>query len=344
MEFKKLPFINRKKSIRLPKCLLYGPKFSGKSFLIYDHLCSLPKESYLYIDINQLGHDIQFLNKNLSTFCNEKNIKTLVLESYSPEVILPNVENIILTSSYAIDMSGFYTLELLPLDFEEFLAFDKGVDIVQSYNHFLQNGSFCEMFIYPNIAKQKRLLEMTKLLCINETEEHIIKLLCQYITFEVSTHQLFTLIKKSIKTSKDSTYKAIQRLKQTLCIYEVPHYAKSTKKFYLVDFALINANLHKKDFFKTFENAIFLELRKKHFACYYLNGIEFYLPNENKAILALAFATKEHKRLHHKNFLEECKKYGIKRVEIITVQNEFHFLKEDIEFEAIAFYTWAIGL
>ena len=81
-----------------------------------------------------------------------------------------------------------------------------------------------------------------------------------------------------------------------------------------------------------FENIIFLELREKEI--FYKDTLSFYLPEKEKGILVLPFADKEIAK-------EKLKRVnGVKKVEIITISNEFEIKHKNFEVEVIPFTRW----
>jgi predicted AAA+ superfamily ATPase len=119
---------------------------------------------------------------------------------------------------------------------------------------------------------------------------------------------------------------------------------KAVKKLFLIDFALKNALSFQKDFIKRFENIVFLELYKKKDSIYYTEEIDFYLPKENTAILCIPFLptnllkNKIIKRKKH------FKKFGVSKVDIISLGNEAEFIDSNINYQIIPFWNWASSL
>ena len=346
IEFKKIPFIDRKLKVISKKSLIVGVKYSGKSFLIYDYLSKMDKSSYIYIDLMDSSNDIDLLNEKLNNFCQEKSIKTVAIDNYDKRLNLPKVENVIITSCSNIEISGYTKYTLYNLDFEEFLAFDKSVDINQSYNNFLQNGGIGDIISLHQVVKHKRLKEIVELICDNITKKEILKIIALFVTQELSVYRLFITLKKQIKISKDTTYRHIKELEDNFIIHKIEklNQPKSAKKYYLFDFAIITAITDKKDFFKIFENATYLELLKKEYKVFYTNEFTFYIPDEKKALLCIPFCDLNSTRLQKKSLIDECIKLDVSKIEIITVQSEFLIQVDNILIEAIPFYIWAVGL
>ena len=119
-------FFDRKIIIEHKKTILYGPRKSGKSHLIIDHIGHYEKGSYLYIDFSDDRVEPHLVAENLPLFIQKNRIKLLVIEHFNFSFELPIVDEILLTTSYSShELEGYEKLTLYPLDFEEFISFDK---------------------------------------------------------------------------------------------------------------------------------------------------------------------------------------------------------------------------
>jgi predicted AAA+ superfamily ATPase len=117
---------------------------SGKSKLVKNYLLGLKKNTYLYIDCNDIRINIQELNNSLTKFCNLNKIDTLVLDNYMQEIKIANVSQLILCCETTLNIDYLTTLQLYPLDYEEFLAYEHKYDST-ALNDFFQLGGFPSM-------------------------------------------------------------------------------------------------------------------------------------------------------------------------------------------------------
>ncbi len=115
-------FHQRKVFIEDKSYQINGISQSGKSKLVKNHLLSLKKNSYLYIDCSDIRIDIEKLNSSLASFCNKNRVDVLVLDNYTPSIKFANVSQLIITSEIHYEFGMLETLQLFPLDYEEFLA------------------------------------------------------------------------------------------------------------------------------------------------------------------------------------------------------------------------------
>jgi len=116
---------------------------------------------------------------------------------------------------------------------------------------------------------------------------HSAKLLGQ----NVSAFQMFERIKQQQKLSKDMFYKTFYGLMEKGYLYWVEKYehSRATKKLYTLDFNIKNALTLQKDFSRLFETLVFLEMLKRGSEIYYADGIDFYMPKENRIVLTMPF-------------------------------------------------------
>ena len=344
-DFHKIEFLERKQRITHPKTILYGPPKCGKSYLIYDYLSHFKNDEYLYIDCNDYRNTKEDILINLEDFIKENSIKVLILENLNFEVSLPNCDSIIITSNLQKKFSGFKSLQLMPLDFEEFLLHDsKHQNITHSFNAFLKYGNLPEIIHYDEYHKNKRTQEIIKLYTQNHLQEVILRLFFENIDEKKSIHQLFTLMKKQYKISKDKFYEYCKIIKENNLIFFIPKYNqdKATKKIYSYNHALLNVVSHNKKFKNEFTNLVFLELNNRYENIFYLDNIDFYIPQEKLIILVLPFFNKLlinsiKKRISHA--IDELK---INKIQIITVGNDEILKINKCEVTVLPFYEWAV--
>ncbi len=346
--FKNSTFLGRKVSINAKKTLLLGPRKSGKTHLIYDHLSHYEKGSYLYIDMSDERVEKEEIAENLPLFLKQHSIKLLVLEHFDFSFEVPEVEEMIITTSFTCKaMDGFETRVLYPLDFEEFIAFDKKhSNIEHLFNLYANQGTFAHI-IQDNEQNPHRLMqEMLHLILGHGVEFLVYKRLCELQSTKVSLFQIYNYLKSFTKISKDKLYAITASLVEQKLLfwvekYNAPHFAK---KVYAIDFAFKNAISFKKDFPKRFENMVFLELMKRDKKIYYEEGIDFYLPEENLAILCIGFAPKEVIEVKIQKLLPSFWALHVKRIEVVTLSSESALAIEGMSFSILPFWEWSLQL
>ncbi len=346
-DVKKITFNVRKKSIHEDKIILKGPRHSGKTYLILDLLASRKKEDFLYIDFSDIRIDASIM-QHLEKFMQKYPIKLLVLENLDFAVTLPKCSQIIITTNQKdFHLKGFKEVYLYPLDFEEFIAFEKREsNIDTTFSAYANIGTFPEMIQTQKIVYVKRFQQLLSSFYDNDTQLEVLKNYALKQGTLVSSFALFTAIKKTHKISKDKFYAYTQKLRNEEVIFMIEKYGQKSnqKKLYLIDFAIRGVLSFEKDFIKRFENMIFLELYKREYEIFYTDMVDFFLPNEKTAILSMPFVMQYLLQNKLDRTLEHFKELGVKKVQIITMELENSFVQNGISYEIMPFWNWALQL
>lgn len=346
--FKNTVFFDRKINIKNKKTLLLGPRKSGKSHLIVDHLRHYEKGSYLYIDFLDDRVESSAIKDNLLPFIKKHPIKLLVIEHFDFSFELPDVEEIVIATTFTCkELHGFSTLTLYPLDFEEFIAFDKKhSNIEHLFNLFANHGTFPHIIQLSESNHHRVMQEMLHIILQDHTTFLLYKRFCELQSTKVSLFQIYNQLKPTMKISKDKLYLLTAKLIDEKLLFLVEKYGQpnAAKKVFPIDFALKNALTFKKDFLKRFENMVFLELAKRGKEIFYEEAIDLYIPKERLAIFCIAFATDEIIQNKMKKILSTLKSLHVKKVQIITLGNEEDFVLDTINFSMLPFWDWALQL
>ena len=354
INFKKIDFLERKVHISNKKSILYGPPKSGKSYLLYDYLSNFNNEEYLYIDFSDIRVDLYEVTKSLQSFIEQNSITILALDNFDlltksnmhKDFTLPKCNVIIITTAYYTNIDGFDSLEVMPLDFEEYILFDKKhQNITNSFNYFLKYGNLPETLHVSEQNKTNKLQELIKLISNDKTEEIILKILMKNSGEKKSIFQLFNSIKKEIKISKNRFYAYCSQLEQKNIIFQISKYnqPKAAKKIFTYNHAFCDAVTFKKNFNNVFSNMIFLELYKNHKNIYYLDNIDFFIEETRTIVLAIPFFSNLQIASKTSKILPTIENYNILNITIITIGIEQSFYMGDIECEVVPFYEWALG-
>jgi predicted AAA+ superfamily ATPase len=320
-----------------------GISQSGKTKIIKHYLLGLKKSSYLYIDCNDVRIDFDQLNNSLLSFCNKNKIDTLVLDNYTPKVKIIHLSQLIIASEIDYDIEYLHKLQLYPLDYEEFLAYEHKYDST-ALNHFFQLGGLPVMH---KIYLDERNIFLQKVLksALDDVAFDIMKLCAKMMSQKLSAFTLYERLKQSRKISKDKLYKSFEQLQATSYIHllEKFNHSKATKKVYLCDISLKAALSIEKNFGRLFENVIFLELLKGGVECYYEDGIDFYLPQSDEIILCKPFA--DERRLFKK--LESIEAFifthSIQKITAVSMNKEGSISHPFAQVDIIPFDIWALG-
>ena len=310
---------DRKVKLNFENTLITGPKRVGKTFLVFNFLQNF-KGKYKYIDFE----DYREIDDDF------EGIDLLIYDNYDFSFPIPKHITTFVISSKNINIPEFKKVELQGLDFEEFFAFENTTNVNQCFDKFLRLGNFPRIF-NEEYFRDEYLKETFELLPYNK---NILKFFFSHIGEKFTLYQIYQILKKFMKISKDSVYNITNELIENKIIYEVNKFnsPKSPKKFYSYNFAFKNILTHRKNIQYTFENIVFLEL--KHKEVYYKDNLTFYIPEEEKGILVLPFADEDIAK-------EKIKKISdIKKLDIITISNEFDIKSKKFEVEVIPFTRW----
>lgn len=347
INYKNDNYFDRKIKIIFDQTLILGPRKSGKTHLIIDYLQNFDSNEFLYIDFLDERLNIEDLDlSKLNAFIKNNSIKILILENFDFSFEIPNVEKLLVTSDdYNTKIDNFHTLYLYPLDFEEFILFDKKhSNAEQLFNQFANQGSLPEIAAYHENDRYKKMQKISRDLFQNRNEFLIFKKFCESQGAKISLFQLYNQLKTKMKISKDFIYKTSTSLqkKELIVLLEKFDQEKSAKKVYLFDFAITNALTFKKDFLKRFENMVFLELYKRKKEIYYTDFIDFWIPDEREGIICAPFSTETSIESKAIKMLPHIKMLRGEKIWITTLGNEGEFEKEDIKFVLIPFWDWAL--
>jgi hypothetical protein len=339
-------YFDRKVSISSKNTIINGVKKSGKTHLVRDFLTHFEQINILYIDLNDERIEKKRVVQNLEKFIQSKPIEILVIENFDFSFALPKVSHIILTcnSNYQ-PIKGFETITLFPLDFEEFISFDKKhFNIEHLFNLYTTFGTFPSLILENNSESIFKIQEMLRSMFDDKVEFLIFKKFTESQGNKISLFQVYNQLKTSIKISKDNLYNKVKKLEDEKMLFFVEKFLspKANKKVFLIDFAIKSALTFKKDFLRNFENIVFLELLKRDEKIYYTDLIDLYNDEKNYAIFCIPFLTEDFIEIKLNKILSHLKELHIKKVDIVTIGNEGGFLLENIECTILPFWDWAL--
>lgn len=345
-EHKNQTFYDRKVGIQAKKTLLKGVPKSGKTHLIYDYILAYKSHEYLYIDLHDERVNSDFIQTNLELFCKKNSIKLLIIENYDTSILLPSVDEIVLsTHDFSLHVKDFEELYLYPLDFEEFIAFDrKHSNIEHLFNIYANHGTFPSIVLGHESNLYKSMQDLLKLIIEDRQVFLLYKKFSELQSTKISLFQIYNQLKSSMKLSKDKLYASVSKLENEKLLFLVEKYdfPKANKKVFLIDFAFKNALSFKKDFLKRFENIVFLELMKKSYKLFYTDFIDLYLPEQNLAIICLPFSPQNIVEAKLQKNLTHFEELHVKTIEIISIGNEAEFALQNITCRIIPFWDWAL--
>jgi hypothetical protein len=337
------------RKLQLPRdrsFILFGARGVGKSSLIIDYL-QFKGNKYLYIDAQDPIFVFDDISKDeIEDFIKQEMIETLVIDHFFDGFLedLPKVRQLILISrdKNSINSKTLDSFELLPLDYEEFLGFERVLTPQIAFNHFLKLGTL------PKVAKGSigdsfMNLRESFLEKFDEMEARLLLIIARFHSRRVSPHHLYTTGKEYFKISKDWTYKTIKKFQKEGVIYYVDEVLSNrVKKIVIYDFALAKYLNKRISFSQTFDSMILLALLKHNFEFLSFSELGYFIVNRSRLISPAPFATKEQSIKIFFSKIHDLKKFGILSVALVSISNRYSFTLDGIKFEAMPFYEWSI--
>ncbi len=322
---------------------LFGARGCGKTALVLDYLKEQDEQT-LYIDLEDPNLILNTLDTlPLQAYIQEYDIRELILDHYEEGMLdtFPLVERLILLSRTALQEENLIPVQLFPLDYEEFLAFENASSSTIAFNHFLKAGTL------PAMAKQagNTTLRMKQFFQqqFNPNEQSLILMLARYNSQPMTTHQIYSFTKEHFRISKDFVYSSIKRFQEEGILYFIDNAIKrSGKKMLLYDFAFVKYLTAGQPFGAQFDTMIALTLIK-HGIRFKTLGIHGYITEQSELIIPAPFESEESFWVKSQNKFSLYKKHGIKKITIVTVANSYAFGIEKLHFEALPFNEWSIG-
>ena len=307
---------------------LYGAKNRSENFFreIKEFLVANEKISSLFLD-NFSGTDFEI--SSLQSFAEGLNLEHFIISTRDRELILP----------------GFERLELLPLSFEEFIAFDKRHNEINSMiSAFLaQGGGAKNPFIAPAeiLEFEQRLLGAN----FSRTEILILKECLSSVHAVFSANKIYTALKPRIKISKDAVYGTIAKLERENFIRFLSKAGEPTraKKLYFSHFNMREILTSKKDFSKKFANVLFCELLGLNTSIFYTKELDFYLPTLKMGVLVIPFSDADIIFLKFRKILSALKRLGVTSLKVVSMANSGRLEIEGIRCDVIPFHEFALS-
>lgn len=252
---------------------------------------------------------------------------------------------IISTRDKNLSLSGFERLELLPLSFEEFIAFDKRHNEVSAMiSAFLsQGGGAKNPFLAPAeiLEFEQRLLKAN----FSRAEILILKECIRFVHASFSANKIYTALKAKIKISKDAVYGTIAKLERENFIKFLSKAGEPAraKKLYFSHFNMREILTPKKDFVKKFANVLFCELLGLGAPIFYEKNLDFYLPSLKMGVLIIPFSDADIIFLKFRKILSELKSLGVTSLKVISMANSGRLEIEGIRCDVVPFHEFALS-
>ena len=305
-----------------------GIKNRSENFFreIKEFLVANEQISSLFLD-NFSSADFEI--SSLQSFAEGLNLERFIISTRDRELILP----------------GFERLELLPLSFEEFIAFDKRHNEINSMiSAFLAQGGGAKN---PFIAHAE-ILEFEQILLaanFSRTEILILKECLSSVHTAFSANKIYTALKPRIKISKDAVYGTIAKLERENFIRFLSKAGEPAraKKLYFSHFNMREILTSKKDFSKKFANVLFCELLELNTPIFYTKELDFYLPSLKMGVLVIPFSDADIIFLKFRKILSVLKRLGITSLKVVSMANSGRLEIEGIRCDVLPFHEFALS-
>jgi AAA+ ATPase superfamily predicted ATPase len=349
-------FFNRKlrnrlfypRKLKLPRersFILYGARGVGKTVLIIDFLRGI-KSRYLYIDADEPLFIFDDMDSSLlNSFIKYEEIELLIIDHFYEGFLkdFPSVNRLILVSRERVKSFNLPQYELLPLDYEEFLGFDRFYSPQTAFNHFLKLGTLpkvaeSSLYDYPLQLKEIFLEKF------DTQEARLILVLAKFHSRKASINQIYIYAKEYFKISKDWTYRTLKAFESEGVVYTLDEVTnRGVKKILLYDFALARYLNRTLSFNKIFDSIVSLSLIKHQFRFATFENIGYVIFGKSLSlIMPSPFESREQLKKRILRALSGIKRFNIVSVAIVTVSNRYYFDVDGVHFEALPFYEWSI--
>ncbi len=381
---KYMDFLNRWRRDNLP-IVIYGLRRSGKSYLLFQEIKNLIREEGVEED------DILYVNFEDYRLKNENNVRILdqIVDTFiqfrqkQPKfIMLDEVQNIegwenwvlskhnkykiyingssskMLSKEISTSLSGRYVkLKVHPLDFNEFLSFNKlevkkQRDLIEKkyrikhlFREYLEFGGFPKIsFVGDRIAKKELLMSYLDSIVYKDIAERYkirnIGKFKDFLYYVFSNNTLNTNVNRLSKANKLSYQTAeeyLNYLKESFVIYELKNYDYSLKKQYNTDFKLYVADVGLYTIFsfrfsenigRYLENIVFLELVRRFSEVYFFRKnreCDFIIGDKEK--ITSAIQVTYHLNPHNREreiggLVEAMDHFGLKKGLLLTYDQE----------------------
>lgn len=256
-------FNPRRFGIHAQKVHIFGAPQSGKTSIALNFARGF--KNPLYMDLADLRNTDELIKQTLLKSAIEKKVDLLILDNVPSDFNTPNVANIVTISQQNVAQNlqnqNLQSIEILPLNFEEFISFDsQNLNLNELFERFIKFGNL--PFLLSLRDWQKLEAKQKMLIATLGQNMDIFLTLIRFQSSAVSIFQLYNILKKRGKMSKDRIYGVISEFCKRGIMRSVGHLDKPSapKKVYFFDFSVKSAVSYERNFMASFENMVFCEI------------------------------------------------------------------------------------
>lgn len=303
-----------------------------------------------------------------------------VYDTLSKNIYITGSNSKLLSSDIATSLRGrTLVFEVYPLSFKEYLSFkDIQVDLYASKSlayiknaqeQFLRDGGFPETLFLQDQYKNQMLQEYFSVLLYKDLAQRysiantvalkfFLKRVIASSTKQISINKIYNELKSSgIKIGKNTLYDFLDYVQNIYLALTLKRYDKSLtnkelgeKKIYSIDIGLNNAIAFRfsDDVGKSLENALFLELKRRHSDIYYYRDThgecDFIINQKNTITQAIQvtydMSDEETRRREIKGLVNACKSFNLDTGVVVTYDTEDEIIEGTIRIALIPFYKF----
>ncbi len=273
-------FNPRRFGIHAQKVHIFGAPQSGKTSIALNFARGF--KNPLYMDFADLRNTDELIRQTLFKSAIEKKVDLIILDNvpsdfnahFGAEVAVITIAQTKMNrvdfganrtdssaNRVADSSTDFVPLEILPLNFEEFISFDsQNLNLNELFERFIKFGNL--PFVLSLRDWQKLEAKQKMLFNALGQDMDIFLTLMRFQSSAVSVFQLYNILKKDGKMSKDRIYGVISDFVRRGILRSARHLTKpkAPKKAYFFDFSVKNAVSYERNFMASFENMVFLEI------------------------------------------------------------------------------------
>jgi len=325
---------------------LYGARGTGKTALLLEYLHRLPPDSWLYLDAQDPAFALEDIDvEMLESFLKEEAVETLAIDHWYPGFLerLPRVSRLILVGRKPPEEAALPAYELFPLDYEEFLGFDRSHSPTLAFNRFLKLGTLPALAAHATPASAVLRLREIFYESFDDQESRLLLILARFQGRRVTPHQIYTTAREYFRISKDWTYATLKRFESEKLLFLIPDLQGSNgKKLILYDFIFTRYLNKFQPFPATFDAMIALALIKHGFPFRAAGTLGYLLEEREELVLPSPFENEDQFWKRAQKRYGDFHRTGATKVSVVTVSNRYTFTIGEIIFEALPFYEWSI--
>ncbi|MEX1190383.1 MAG: ATP-binding protein [Brumimicrobium sp.] len=333
-----------------------------------DHLHLLIEAYYELFD----KKPILFLDEIQTVENWQKFIRRIADDGYSIYVTGSNAN--MFSAEIATTLGGrFFTKEILPLSFKEFLQFqsisftlkskytEERFVLKRAHKNYLKFGGFPELLKFEHKREYlssvyQKLFYGDLVARYNISNVNVLKLLVKKLAESVNNETAVNRIKNLIKSTglsigNNTLFDYLNYLEASFMIASISNYhskfveKETKKKYYFLDTGVLMLFLHDQDT-KLLENQIYIELRRRGYDVYFLKRkkeIDFYIPEENLLIqVSYSMQNPETKNREVNALVSGMKELNITQSLIITMDETDEINMDAGNIQIIPAWKWLI--